>query len=572
MLFPAIALSLAASIGVLDPAAVHPGQTGVCITEWTGGQRREIPVEVLGLLDAAGPERSYVLVRLKDPELEGAGVVAGMSGSPVYIDGQLLGAVAIGWAFAREPLAGVTPFALMQRMPAPAPDGPPPPPTLQQLAALAAHKLDPLTLAPRLPELPGEGLQKLAVAGLPQGDSFSRELLSRSGLQAVPTAGRTDKAGVPAPGEMMAVLLVWGDAIIGAGGTVTAVDGDRVYAFGHPLFNLGVVRLPATRATVLGIQSSYQSPFKLFAVGEGFGTLVADRSSGVMARVGEVPKGLPISVELRDAGGTMSWHFRVADNALLAPLMATYLTNSCLTTRGAATGEASVRLRVAITLADGRRVAVNQAVRGLDALARAATFTGALVAALGSSTLPHPDLGSVEVTLDRVESLAGAVITEVLPARTVVSPGDEVAVEVRLQPAHGERSTQRLRVRIPDLVPPGPLDLIVADGAAWSDYRLRTAVAAPVTFDDLLEQLAVLEPSTTLALALESREAGVAVGGGTLAAVPPSWSFTLATGLGKTALPRLGTSVLATTRWQAPYPLEGAFRLPLTVRPRLESP
>jgi hypothetical protein len=154
----------------------------------------------------------------------------------------------------------------------------------------------------------------------------------------------------------------------------------------------------------------------------------------------------------------------------------------------------------------------------------------------------------------------------------VVHPGEELVVEVRLQPYLGERTSQRLTIKIPEVLPPGGLDLIVADGATWADYRLHTEPVQPVTFADLLGQVRQLESNTTLALALESREGGIAVPGGAMPAVPPSWSLTLATGLGRATLPRLATAILATERWQAPYPLEGAFRLPLTVRPRLESP
>lgn len=572
MLLATIALTLAAGVVTLDPADLRPGQTGICVTEWTGGQRREMGVEVLGTLDAAGPERTYVLVRLLDPELAGAGVVAGMSGSPVYLDGKLLGAVAIGWAFAREPLAGVTPFGLMERMPMPGPASPPPPPTLQQLIALATGAGDPLAVAPRLPEVPERGSRMLAVAGLPPADGFARQMLTRVGLEAVPAAGRTDLTGVPGPGDMMAALLVWGDAVVAAGGTVTAVAGDRIFAFGHPLFNLGQTSLPATRARVLAIQSSYQSSFKLFAVGESFGTLVADRSPGVIARIGDAPPGLPLTVQVRDVSGEATWHFKVAESPLLAPLMVTYLSNSCLTARGAATGEASVHLRVTVTLSDGRRVALTQAMRGFDALARAASFTGGLVATLAASSFPHPNLDAVEVFLEREELIRSAVIAEVVPARTTVHPGEELTIEVRLAPHRGERRSQQLCIPIPETVPVGALDLIVADGAAWTDYRLRTEPLQPRSFTDLLDVLGMLEASTTLVAVLESREPGVALSGGVMPALPPSWALTLTTGLGKSAVPRLGTAVLASVRWHAPCPLEGAFRLPLTVRPRLETP
>lgn len=568
----ALALALSGPTLWLDPATVRAGQRGTCVTEWTGGERREIAVEVVGVTDATGPERSTVLVRLLDPELEDGGVVAGMSGSPVWVDGKLLGAVAYGWSFAREPLAGVTPFAVMREIGGFAPPGPQPPPTLRQLAALASGELDPLDLVPQLPMPPPGSVLPVAVAGLPAaGQGWGAKLLARAGLGPVGVAGQGGGAGVPEPGEMMAPLLVWGDAIVGAGGTVTAREGDTLWAFGHPMFTLGSVRLPVARARVLAVQKSFQSSFKVFAVGAPFGTLVADRPNGVLAKVGPPPEGLPVQVEVRDGSGLARWHFRVAEHPLLSPLMVTYVVNASLTARGAAAGDSSVRLSFRGRLTDGRTLEISQAARSADAPARLASFAGAVTAVLTSSELPHPALAEVTAELVREETAAGATIEEVLPARTTVHPGEVLTVEVRIQPYLEGLTARRLEVRIPPDIPPGELDLVVADGAAWTSYLLKSQPASPVTFAHQLDSLRRFEPSTTLVMALESRENSIVLPDGVLPAVPPSWASTLGTGLGK-SLVRTPSTVLATSRWAAPYPLEGAARITLRVRPAREVP
>ncbi|HLE60850.1 MAG TPA: SpoIVB peptidase S55 domain-containing protein [Thermoanaerobaculaceae bacterium] len=565
-------LTLTAALAWLDPTTVRPGQKGVCITEWTGGERREIPVEILGMLDASGPDRSAVLVRLADERMAGSGVVAGMSGSPVYIDGKLLGAIAFGWAFAREPLAGVTPFSTMRGIVTGgvAPDAPAP--TLARLAALAAGRLQPLAVLPELPPRDGRGPQLVAVGGLPLAGGFPGELLGAMGLHAVPAGAGEAPQGVPEAGDMMAALLVWGDATIAAGGTVTAREGDQVWAFGHPLFALGRVRMPAARARVLAVQDSYQSPFKLFAVGTSFGTVVADRPAGVLARVGEQAAGTPVTVTVRDATGTATWHFRVAEMPILQPLLVTYLASASLSARGAVTGEASVRLMLTARLADGREVQVRQAARGFDALARMSAFAGGVVGLLANSSFPHPPVSAVEVSLDRDEQPRGATIVEVVPARISVGPGEELPVTVRLQPYQSAREERRVVIRVPQSARPGPLDLVVADGASWSEYRLRAEAVTPADFADQLTQVGQLESSTTLVVALEAREPGVALPGASEPGVPPSWSFTLATGLGARALSRIPTSVVAAERQPGSFPLEGSIRVSLTVRERPEVP
>lgn len=559
-------LLLASALTWLDPATVTPGQKGVCVTEWSGGERIEIPVEVLGLLDATGPDRAAVLVRLADERFAGAGVVAGMSGSPVYIDGKLLGAVAFGWSFAREPLAGVTPFASMQAIAggaAPAGSAP----TLAALTAIAPGTGEIPAVLPRLPAPLAGRTVPLAVAGLDPPAGFGRELLAAAGLEPVPAGRGSTRAGLPEAGDMVAAVLVWGDATLAAGGTTTARDGDRVWAFGHPLFSLGGIRIPAARARTLAVQSSYQTSFKVFTVGAPFGTFVADRVAGILAVAGEPPAGLPVTVHVTEPLGERTWHFRVAEVPILEPLLVTFLTNACLTARGAAAGESTVSVTLSLTFADGRSVSIDQASRGVDALARVATFAGAAVSFVENSSFAHPTLAGVDVRLDRREGPAFATITDVLAARPTVRPGEELAVTARLAPYRGAERDVVVKLRVPADTPPGQLDLVVADGAAFTDYRLKAEAVVPADFAGQLAQLSLIESNTTLVAALERSARGIALNGTSQPGLPPSYAATLMIGMGKSNTARLSTAIVADTRWSAPFPLEGAFRIPLTVRP-----
>ncbi len=565
-------LALAAAVTWLDPAAVKPGQRGTCVTEWTGGVRREIPVVVMGTLDAGAPDRKGVLVRLEDESLAGTGVVAGMSGSPVYVDGKLLGAIALGYAWAREPLGVVTPFDTMHAIPVGGAAASAPGATLAQVAAAATGAGDPAAVVPQLLSRRDLPPQLLAVSGLDVPTGMAADLLARVGLQPVPAGSAPDAAGAPEPGDMVAVQFVWGDASLAAAGTVTARDGDRVWAFGHPLFGLGAVKLPAARARVLAILTSYQSPFKVFTVGKPFGTLVADRPAGVVAEVGEAAAGVPVTVRVRDVAGDVTRHFSIAALPILQPLLVTFLTNACLTARGASAGEASVRLELTLRTGDGRAVTVRQALRGADALARLSLFAGTAVSFLANSPFPHPAVSGVELVLDRDEEPRGAAILEAAPARTTVRAGERLAVDVRVQQHERPVEHRSVTITVPVSAPAGPLDLIVADGASWSDYRLRAEAVVPADFADQLEQLARFESSTELVTALEARERGVAVDGVSQPGLPPSWSATLATGLGSRAVTRLTTAVLATERSSGDIPLEGAVRVQLTVRGGTEVP
>ncbi|NWG00727.1 MAG: hypothetical protein HXY19_07255, partial [Thermoanaerobaculaceae bacterium] len=377
-------------------------------------------------------------------------------------------------------------------------------------------------------------------------------------------------AGGPAAGDMVAALVVWGDAVVAAGGTVTAREGTTLWAFGHPLLSLGAVKLPAARARVVAIQDSYQVPFKVFCVGQPFGTFLADRPAGMLAEVGAPPAGVGVQIGVESEGDRRQWTFHMAEVPLLEPLLLTYLTVSCLTARGAASGEAAVRAELEFTFADGRTLRLRQAARGADALARTAVFAGTVCAYLEASPFPHPPIASVAVRLDRREQPLGATIAEVIPARTVVAAGEHLDVLVRLQPRQAPPVLHRLSIQVPADAQPGTLDLVVADGAAFSDYLVKAMGVEPTSFAGQLEAAALLESSTTLVVALEAREGGVAYPGASQPALPPSWAATLATGLGRQGPQRLKTAIVATARSAAPYPLEGAFRIPLSVRRRPE--
>jgi SpoIVB peptidase S55 len=564
-----LSLTLAAAVAWLDPASVQPHQKGVCVTEWTGGERWEIPVEIMGTLDAPGPGRTAVLVRLDDPRFADGGVAQGMSGSPVYIDGKLLGAVAFGWPFARQPLAGVTPFAAMRTITPGGQTALTPGPGLTDLAAIAARRADPFSALPRLDRVGGRVPLLLGVSGLPTPSDHRNDPFARIGLSAVPAAGRVSLGGVPQPGEMVAAELIWGDALVAAAGTITARDGDTLWAFGHPFLSLGAVDIPAARARVLAVQTSYDTPFKVFAVGDTFGAFVADRSAGMLIKAAPGPKGLPVSVTVREAGDAHTWRFRAASVPLLEPLLVTYLANACLTARGAASGLATVRMRIVLRLADGREATLDQATQGSDALARMAGLAGTAVGFLANSDFPHPPLASIDIDLDRDEQARGAVVVEAVPDRNTIAPGEKLGIRARLDPVGEPPREVRLELQVPTTLQEGRVDLIVADGAAWSDYEIKAAGIDPASLDDQLTQLGMLETSRHLVAVLETREGGLAGAGLSEPGLPPSWAATIATGLGTNGgLTRLQTTIVAATRWSAPYPLVGAFRIPLTVKER----
>jgi hypothetical protein len=573
-------LSLLALVGInawaiepLDPSEATPGRTGVCITEMDGGERVEIPLTVLGTVGSGTPDGEIVIVRLDHPRLRETGIIAGMSGSPVYLDGKLLGALAYGFAFASEPIGGVTPFVRMLEMEESTPTpGVASRPTLPEvLEAAADGGLGDLVVDWLVPAgTNGTTPLPLAIAGwrTPPETSWLAESGRRMGWVASAGGGTQDAqvANEIAPGSMVGAVLVDGDVIMAAGGTVTEVRDDHLWAFGHPSLGTGTSRMPLARAGVVAVVPSLMNSFKLFTVGEPIGAIVADRRDGIVGRLGEEAPMVPVSVTVNGH----SFSYRVADHPVLTPLLAGYLTHASHSVRGRNFGDQTVAVRVSIRYPGFETASVSGTFPGGQAPAEASAFATAVVAYLEGSTFQAPHIESIDVSLETVERIESASIVDIVPERRVVYPGEELAVRFRLRPHRGPSESRSVIIRVPEGMPEGRLDLVGADGAAWSAYDLQMRPLEPANFADEIRLVNSLRPSTALVAVLERRDVGMAVPGGTVSA-PPSVVMQMQRALGPN-LDTVAYTVFAIAEAEMPFPVSGAQRIPLTVRTGTREP
>ncbi len=562
---------VALAADTIRPDEVAPGAAAVCLTDMGHGEIVRIPATVLGTVGPSAPEREIVLVRLDDERFADTGIIAGMSGSPVYVDGRLLGALAFGWSFSLAPIGGVTPFARMEEVGTAAPEARASagrPSFADLLAARRDGTLGRMVVDWLTPP-DGGALRSLPVAVSvggwpgPGGEGWLADAWQRLGWVTTTGAGRAQGAAAAAPlrpGSMMAAVMVDGDAVVAAGGTVTEVRGDQVWAFGHPFLGAGAARLPLAEAQVVGILPSRSTSFKFFNVGDMVGTLRSDRLHGVWGRLGEQAPMVPVDVTV-DA---VHYSFRAFRNPVLLPLLTAYLTQSSLAARGRAVGDQTVVVRMTVGF-DGQRDAVlEDDFAGTDAPAQAAAITAAVMAYLENSTFAAPEPSHVQIQLTTRERLEGDTLVQAMPERTTVAPGETVGVLVRLRPYRGRPVTRRVEIRVPPETPEGRLDLVVADGASWSAYDLQMRPLRPTSFADELRLFDRLLPADRLVLALERRLGGVALGGGTLS-VPPSVLVQMRSALG----PNVDTTshaVVARVTEPLGAPMSGAQRIPLTVR------
>lgn len=547
-----------------------PGRTGICITEMDGGERVEIPLTVLGTIGSGTPDGEIVLVRLDDPRFEKTGIIAGMSGSPVYLDGKLLGALAFGWSFAKEPIGGVTPFERMleiEALPKTAFAVEGRPQFGELVEAAAAGTLGKTVVDWLVPEQ-SRRLQPLPIsvtAGgwwAPSDGSWLGESWRRLGWIATPGGGSADsnEGDAITPGAMVAGVMVDGDVTVAGAGTVTEVRGDRLWAFGHPSIGAGAIEMPLARARVVAVMPSLMNSFKFFTVGRPIGSLVADRAPGIVGILGREAPMVPVRVSVNGR----SYSFRGIRHPTLLPLLTGYLSQASHDSTGRTFGDQTLTTRVEIRYPGYPAAVVSAAFSGGSASGEAAAFASAVVAYLESSAFAAPDIESVDIRLESIEEIQAATIVEIFTDRLVVRPGEDIEVRFRLRKHRGGEELRTLTLHIPEGIPDGPLDVVGGDGAAWTAYDLQMRPLEPATFADEVRLVNSLTSANTLVAVLEARDLGMVVQGGTMSA-PPSMVMQLRSVLG----PNMQTAtygVFAKTAAEVPFPVAGAQRIPLTVR------
>src|SRR4051812_17143165 len=352
----------------MDVKDIRPGMVGTGHTVFDGTHVEEFKANILGVLEnVIGPHRNLILAKLEGGPLANTGVIAGMSGSPVYVDGKLVGAVsyALG-SFSKEPIAGITPIAEMTDSTSFTDVRPPGskvkveyPFTPDTLAAAFRKALNwnrPFADRPNDAQLTGVA----AIAGVGGGEigtllrpiatplvmsGFEPELagvlgtafreqgfIPTGGSASGPRAGEAPYEGPLKPGDAVGVMLVGGDLQLGGTGTVTHIDGDRVYAFGHPMYNLGPIEFPMTRAYVYTVLPSLFSSMKLSSTGDVIGTFTQDRATTIAGRLGAGPKMIPVNIALERsrtplaagaeiAAPRRTFHYTVVNDPLFGPLL-----------------------------------------------------------------------------------------------------------------------------------------------------------------------------------------------------------------------------------------------------------
>ncbi|HEY0786954.1 MAG TPA: SpoIVB peptidase S55 [Acidobacteriaceae bacterium] len=529
----------ASSAGIFHLSEVQPGQHGVAYTVFQGVIPEPMGVEILGVLrNALGPGEDMILARLSGVKAEYTGVVAGMSGSPVYIDGRLAGALAfrIG-QFSKEPIAGITPIERMlevRDLPrTPADTGQAAALPYAQTAALAPNTA-PAAQQAGAPDLIRAMDTPLVFSGFsPAALALWRQQSSVPGLEPVAGLGgggsATDKQPEPLiPGSAVSALLVEGDLEIAATCTVTYIDAKHLLACGHPITQFGAVSMPMTKANVVATLPSPLNAFKIVNTTEQVGSFTEDRQTAIGGLLGEPARMIPVTISVADAGSAAAPHvlrLRVLDQPQLTPTAVLVSVFQGLSQANAAAAQDSYRLHGSIHIAGYPEVRLDNLAAPSDlgpANLTAALGIGTRFARLYDNAGRRAPIQSVELTVERLHEHLTTQLEGAEAERTTVHPGQSLTLFASVRPWHGALVTMPITVTLPASLPGGPIRLLVSDGGTLDRLTQSPRGGESLDLAGTIAQLNSLHATDRLYVTLLTGDAQAVVEGRLLASLPLS--------------------------------------------------
>ena len=547
-----------AATSLMPIEEVKPGMVGTGRTIFEGTELQDFKVHILGVLkNVQAPQRNLILARLEGGPLAQTGVIAGMSGSPVYVDGRLVGAVSysIG-AFPKEPIAGITPIGEMidatadasPRRTAPAQGRIDLPVSPEQLAAsIRAAYANVAAFADRPADVQVFGLPAatgaqmgallrpiatpLVMSGMNGATSdLVASMFRDAGFTPVLSGGFSGESTPAAaaeplrPGDPVGVSLLSGDGEMGATGTVTHVDGTRVYAFGHPFFNFGPTAFPMTRATVYTSLPSLMSSFKIATMGEVIGTVQQDRATAIAGTLGNGPATVPLTVTLESSRGPKrTFKYKAAVDQLFTPLLTYVALFNTLGSYERQFGAATVMVKGKASFDKHADLTYEDIFTGDGTIPAASAYVAGPITMLLANDLEPVTLKGVELTLTTAEESRSATIERVWLDDVRPRAGRTVPLKVLTRSYRGAERISTLPIEIPANAS-GQLTVMVTDGKQLNQIEQRELRRSlqPQSVAQMIKVLNRTHRNNRLYVRLLTGTPGAVVNGEALPSLPPS--------------------------------------------------
>ena len=473
-------------VDIMKLSEVKPGMEGEGKTIFKGSAIESFRFKVLGVLDKFVSDKNLIIAELFAPELDEGGVIAGMSGSPAYINGKLIGSVSYGLTnFSRKPIAGITPIEDILKVSAAS--GP------AASVEISDIKIDfsrenvrhvgeaiRRELVSRMNFSPDRSLSPIKLFASSSG--FSPEAVSIlqgvfAPLQSLGTGQGIEPPKLGAelftvrPADAVAIPLIRGDASYTATGTVTHVDGKKVYIFGHPFFNLGTVDFPLHRAEVISVVPSYESSFKLAATRNAVGAVQQDRFSGVMAELGKTPYMIPLKIFLKNRN--RSFNLEVANHPLLTPVLSYISLMNALLAEYQEFGFQSLAVTGKIFIENEENVVLNDLFSGTAAFDEFSTLVMAINYFLLNNREKGIKIQKMDFEISGRETIQKAELENVLINKNSYLAEEPMEIDMRLRNEKGGDFSEKVTINSPNLKPGSVFYLMVADAAEVTDFDTK---------------------------------------------------------------------------------------------------
>lgn len=479
--------SLFSEIPVFPLKDVRPGQIGKGKTVFQGRKVEEFDVEILGILKNPIPGKNLIIARLKGDIIQKANVIQGMSGSPVYIDGKFAGTVSYAFPWSTEPIAGITPAEDIFSIPKTSPSPTPSTSIIPFKKSLSLSEVEKIASSLNVStSLKGIYHEIPILTNFLNSSSIVKSVFSWMGLSSfafLPIEQGEKPKGRFFEGDPIAVQLIRGDWDLSAVGTVSYVEGDSFYAFGHPLFNLGPVDFPVAKAEIITVVPNQEASFKLATIGESVGRLIQDRYSGIYGRIGESPQLIPLKIEMsKGKSGKKELKFEIVNQRFLSPILVLLSIYNSLLSEFLGNeleepnfqGDITISLDGEVIIPGGRNVKIEDYFSGQSALLDTSILPTAVVYYLLNNEFENLRVQDIKLKISLLENIDSVSIERVWVEGNEVEADKNVNLKVFLKTWRGKDRVEEVSIPVPKLRAGQEFEIIVADAESMYNLEIKT--------------------------------------------------------------------------------------------------
>jgi hypothetical protein len=572
---------------IMKLSEIKPGMEGEGKTIFKGTNIETFKFKILGVLEKFAPDKNLIIVELESPVLAETGIIAGMSGSPAYIDGKIIGSVSYGFSFSKKPIGGITPIEDIIK-------------TDEHNKATFSIDISNIKiqfdkenvrlisdllhkeLARRVNFTPHQSLTPIRLIGTYRGMDPSVlspliPLLSPAGSFRDQDTfdGRNIKIDRKkfeiAPADAAAVPLIRGDFDISASGTVTYVKGNKVYLFGHPFFNLGSVDFPLHKAEIISVVPSYQNSFKITATRNMIGTVVQDRFSAIQADLNKIPYMIPMKVFLENRN--RNFDVEMINHPLLTPILGAIALTNIFSAEYKQFGFQSLRVRGKIFIQNEKNVIIDDLFSGSNA----SEELGGLLLAINYFLMNNKDkpikIQKIDFEVNGSERVRGTTIENVILDKRGFTPGELIEVSIHLKNERGTEPVEKLQIKAPHLKAGSEFYLMVAgknEIVRFDTKNVKTSYF-PVKLNNLIRAINNIRKNNRIYLKLMTPVEGIFIKGHEYSNLPSSLQnvFTFNTTSGNQSKMRFST--ITEYQYEVPAVVTGTKLFKLKIKERSNS-